>query len=105
MFYLSLNVFLFAIVFPVGSVLQYASLLKQGKDKERSSGMQRRDSEDSVGESEISTFQTLKKNLADTIPDDQKHLLDGLLYYKVRFCTVRLSYCCVYILINDNSYH
>ena len=62
---------------------QYASLVKQSDDKLERADRMRRDSEDSIVESEIAAFNRLKRDLAVSVPSDQKHLLDGLLYYKV----------------------
>lgn len=68
----------------MSSLQQYASLVKQSDDKLERADRMRRDSEDSVVESELAAFNRLKRDLARFVPSDQKHLLDGLLYYKVQ---------------------
>jgi hypothetical protein len=63
---------------------QYAQLVKQGKDKSE----QRKTASPTkvdIYETELSAFHRQKKQLADTLPADQKHLLNGLLFYRVRF--------------------
>jgi len=62
--------------------------VKQSDDKLERADRMRRDSEDTVMESEIAAFNRLKRDLALSVPSDQKHLLDGLLYYKVYFFSV-----------------
>jgi hypothetical protein len=63
--------------------VQYAQLIKQGKDKAEQCKTASPTKMD-IYETEISAFHRQKKQLADTLPADQKHLLNGLLYYRVR---------------------
>jgi hypothetical protein len=62
--------------------VQYAQLQRQGKEKEEQSKLSSPSKED-IFETELAAFHRQKKALSDTIPSDQKHLLNGLLYYRV----------------------
>lgn len=71
--------------------------MKQSKDREE---QDKKDSAaaSSADESEISAFYRQKKIISDTIPQDQRHLLDGLLYYRVRKLHFFKLYICIMYL-------